>query len=50
MVLDPEELEADATLLGVDAGVITMMAMSKMYVTGDTREEERVLIYAIIER
>ena len=43
MVLDPEELEADATLLGVDAGVITMMAMSKMYVNGDTRDEERVL-------
>ena len=43
MVVNSEELEADSKLLGVDAGVIIMLAMTPMFKSGDTREGERVL-------
>ena len=38
MVVNSEELEADSKLLGVDAGVIIMLAMTPMFKSGDTRE------------
>ena len=41
--VNAEELDADSKLLGVDAGVIIMMAMTPMFASGDTREGERVL-------